>query len=440
MNVFCYFDNPKAPNYPDRLIECWRESWEANGFTPRVMTEADARANPRFTEIEATCKALPTVNDRRFEMSCWLRWLAFQQVAPGVFTDYDVINFSLRPEDVPTGNVVCLESPASPCCIYATREGLAGFLDAFKLGNQCATLIDGRQHTSDLMVFQAWHKGPPIALSKLVTHAGHLHSQCVHFPNGLVKNKWLYEHRWKAVEAHRIERATNYACPQERIAPEGMVAIVLTHAEAKETTERHMSFWRNHGFPIWMISPTDHPLALPGDHQTFHLGLDSYAGARKAQKIVAILKMFCASQYAHAVWFEYDSICLHQTISPASGLWGCLAQNTEPLRFISPRYAVPPLVFDRASAKAMLAAHARYPEILEGGFDDRFLSGLAHISGVPISGNLPGTYAQNTITKRDYEPLRDAIIKHDAAWIHGLKDKDSLDVALDAWKERCERK
>lgn len=443
MKVACYFDDPRY-DYPDRLVTEWRESWSDHGFETAILTEEDARRHPKFQEIDDLVATIPTVNQRRYERACWLRWLAFQLHAPAVCTDYDVINFGLRPEHVPVGDLISLETSISGSCCYATPKGIQGFLDYYPKWKELGAVVTlyGQPHLSDMQVFAATYRGPRLAYSVFTDHPGHFASCCVHFPNGLVCEEWRHANRWKAVSAHRVARfkcasgaEAEKAETEEAMDHEGMLLVVQAFQGQEDLVRRHLPLWQKHGLPIWLLSPIDSPLVVPGVDQNIHIGQNSFSGPRKANRLAATLQLLCVSKYSHFVWFEPDSICLQAEIKPGNGLGGILHGSSEPTRFVSPHFLQTPLLFDRQSAVKMLAAHRRYPMIQEEGHDDRFFSTLAYAGHVPMFNNAPGTFGYNTIAPEHYAAVREAISKG-VAWIHGIKDEATLNVVLEAWSQK----
>ena len=73
-------------------LALWREQWSAAGYEPRVLTEADARRHPQYEQLRERYAALPTVNSRHYELSCFVRYAAMAaQPDGGWMVDYDVM-------------------------------------------------------------------------------------------------------------------------------------------------------------------------------------------------------------------------------------------------------------------------------------------------------------------------------------------------------------
>lgn len=197
MNIYCYHhDLLDAEHLWNKsLIDRWRSSWSLRGFTPIMLTEVDARLHPRFSEIAEIVPSLPTTNYLSFERACWLRWLAYALKAPGLFSDYDCINFTLTPDMVPTGEgLLPLEYPVSPAFFYSTVEGINHFIDAIGNAHRLITDYNGGRHVCDMLLMQnLWPKTwQVIATSYLDIIAGRSKlAHCVDFNNGGVRGLGL---------------------------------------------------------------------------------------------------------------------------------------------------------------------------------------------------------------------------------------------------------
>ena len=136
---------------------------------------------------------------------------------------------------------------------------------------------------------------------------------------------------------------------------------------------------------------------------------------------------FIATVYDYAAIFEYDALCLKQKIDVSPGLHGIVQANSEPHIFYTPRYVNSPWIVDRESAMKMLVVAEKYPDLMEGGNDDRYLSALAWVAGVPVLGHHEPGLGRNTITISDW-PLMEELIQKGAKWLHGVKTEDTLAI------------
>ena len=71
-----------AKDYKD-LLFMWEESWALQGWQPVILRESDAMRHPKFAANLKDLKMLPTKNNRKYELACYLRWFAAVQVGCG---------------------------------------------------------------------------------------------------------------------------------------------------------------------------------------------------------------------------------------------------------------------------------------------------------------------------------------------------------------------
>lgn len=200
-----------------------------------------------------------------------------------------------------------------------------------------------------------------------------------------------------------------------------MKCYILAHGKKQEVFNRHMPYWERLDIPICVACPTDDPVETT--HKRIFTGRSSLNGVHAVERLRKILEHFVCGDDAFGLFFEYDSICLLENVVERRGLHGCIkvTQPEHMARFISPRYVTSPWMLDRLSAHLMLEIAQAYP-IFEEGMDDRYLSALAHLAGVPILDFPEGSYSQNNITPKFYSHIGNAM------WIHGLKDKSATDI------------
>jgi len=197
MHIYCYHHDLQDAERPCNkgLIDRWRSSWSLRGFTPVLLTEENARLHPRFSEIDAIVSEYPTTNYRVFERACWLRWLAYALKAPGLFSDYDCINFTLTPDMVPEGEgLLPLEAPVSPAFFYSTESGINCFIDAIGGAGRLITQFNGGQHVCDMLlmrdIWPYYYKALATSYVDIIVGRSEL-AHCVNFNNGGVRGMGL---------------------------------------------------------------------------------------------------------------------------------------------------------------------------------------------------------------------------------------------------------
>ena len=161
MKVYTYYSNVGSMNAFEqaRMIALWKASWSRHGWEPIVLTPADARANPMHDQLVAKFATFPTVNNKEYEMACWLRWIAMAMVG-GTMTDYDVLAFGFTPADIPTNDgefvSILADNNPCPCAVSGTAQQYENTVRAFAEMMPGDSAVHGdRPHFSDQSAVQA---------------------------------------------------------------------------------------------------------------------------------------------------------------------------------------------------------------------------------------------------------------------------------------------
>jgi hypothetical protein len=187
--VYTYFYPGSADS--ERMLELWVTSWTKNGWSPTVLTPKMVKEHPLYPGLCERAAKLPTVNVAEYELQCYLRWLAFDIRAPGVFSDYDTINYSLKPEQVVrlpegSGRIVAYShcGHPNPGLFVADQLGVRRFLKDLMHGDPPTDTIGGRPHVSDMyFFFRNAEKAPGKLLCPNVGFDGWEAAPCVHYNN-----------------------------------------------------------------------------------------------------------------------------------------------------------------------------------------------------------------------------------------------------------------
>lgn len=197
--VTTYFDPVDGIDKADQLaqIEIWKASWESRGWNPVVIGWLEAAKHPLYEKFLKKVESFPTINNKKYEVSCFLRWLALDQVGGGFMTDYDVLPGRLMPRDIvelrknSNFNVLQLnDGGLVPSCVYSTRKALKPWIKYILDYTPSATdLESGMPHVSDQSVVRiaglegaAGVKGS--AVVKEVGEEDWIGAPAVHFATG----------------------------------------------------------------------------------------------------------------------------------------------------------------------------------------------------------------------------------------------------------------
>jgi hypothetical protein len=160
MNVFTYYEFIPGRNfqgYPE-ILKLWHQSWRSNGWTPIVIGEAQFRLHPEADAYDARMKLFPTINDARYDLACFRRWLAMATLG-GLMTDADVMNRGFRPEHLPFpmhATVLCEHQV--PCVVYGTTVQYLEVCHQFsKYQIRPTDLFNGKPLVEDMTILRAVH-------------------------------------------------------------------------------------------------------------------------------------------------------------------------------------------------------------------------------------------------------------------------------------------
>lgn len=213
MNVFSYYHDVSYSKYPRELISRWESSWKSFGFDPIILQESDARKHHLFDEYDELVKTIPTMNDPGWERHCWLRWLSYELASPGMFTDWDVINFGFTPDEIKENewNLTGMDQTGT-AALYGSKLALRAFVSIIPFAIQMAYKVDGVRHVEDMHLMTSpllnglrsvhpvgWVYGEP----------GYLQAKLIHFSNSKIPIEFRENNRWKLVDAVSQWRSDN---------------------------------------------------------------------------------------------------------------------------------------------------------------------------------------------------------------------------------------
>lgn len=148
--TFCAPIHGKTPEHEAALVGLWRDSWTANGWEAIVLDESSVRIDEEVAKMLLAYRALPSINRKKLDYYCYVRWLAVAQAGGGFMCDYDVINYNFRPR--PVGNLALYERSV-PCLVSGTAaeyERVARFFASYAVAPD--DRLQGKLHVSDMMI------------------------------------------------------------------------------------------------------------------------------------------------------------------------------------------------------------------------------------------------------------------------------------------------
>lgn len=209
----------------------------------------------------------------------------------------------------------------------------------------------------------------------------------------------------------------------------------MTHAGRSSESLLLLKHWGRFDIPIVVFTPKN-----SGIPQTKNMHVEwgdcGPMGEPMYTRIIHALEMMVDSQDDHALFVEFDCMCLLPHITWRNGLHGSiqLRYYEHALQFMAERYVTPPYMLDRNSAIKMLAVAKEYPEVQEGGYADRLLSALANLAGVPIQDFPERSWSKLTVDpERLTPPMKlslDIAASQGVKWYHFIKTKEQFDFVL----------
>jgi hypothetical protein len=176
VKVFTYqHDYPNCRNEILRQVWLWQQSWQARGWEPRVLSEADARVDSDYAALSAAASKYPTLNNPAYERQCYLRHLAFRAAHAEFISDYDVLNVSYAPSEYHRslsygGKIVSLDVGGNVSVACFSPGGRDTFINL--LLDEGAVLSTGGYtypgkptHYSDMTVFMSMAGKERVAVS-----------------------------------------------------------------------------------------------------------------------------------------------------------------------------------------------------------------------------------------------------------------------------------
>ncbi len=148
--TFCAPIDGKIPEHEAALVDLWRESWNANGWEAIVLDESAVRVDEEVARMLLAYRDLPSINRRKLDYYCYVRWLAVAQAGGGFMCDYDVINYGFGPR--PVGKLALYERSV-PCLVSGTAaeyDRVARFFAAYTVAAD--DRLQGKPHVSDMMI------------------------------------------------------------------------------------------------------------------------------------------------------------------------------------------------------------------------------------------------------------------------------------------------
>lgn len=210
--------------------------------------------------------------------------------------------------------------------------------------------------------------------------------------------------------------------------------VIIAHGNGIAAFKRHEKFWLMHDVPLLVCCPENDPVETT--HEKLVIGKAEHGGAQAALRLQGLMVELNRRQWNRCIIYEYDSFLLAPKLPQHRGFYGICFGNAESPKYSAPIYANPPWYFDRDSFEAMKAKSEAYPGFVEGGYADRYFSGLAYLAGVPVSDFEPPGYSRGLIQAEHLTEVENAIKQHHCYAFHGIKQEWVLRAIEQFWDEK----
>lgn len=197
--IYTYYEDVSGGRYAntdnERLLGVWRRSWERRGWRTVVLGREDAMKNPKYGEYENRFMRYPSKNDRRYELACFLRWVAMEERG-GYHCDFDVMNNGFDGEH---GDGLTFYSKfLVPAMTWGTKEDYGRMLELFMSYD-----YEGKDHVSDQSIlvenasrFEYVHR---YMMPEIEQEDNWFEYELTHYPNTQMTALELHP-RWRVVE------------------------------------------------------------------------------------------------------------------------------------------------------------------------------------------------------------------------------------------------
>lgn len=222
--------------------------------------------------------------------------------------------------------------------------------------------------------------------------------------------------------------------------------VIMAHAEAQETYDRHLPLWKAHRCDTIVFCPADAPINTGLHMLTW--GKRSHHDAEANRRFKRLIEFIAMMSYDRYVIFEYDALCLtaeiptfferskERYLRPLDGkdfskpylAANVFRDNGPDRKFKGSTFCHPPLILTRLGLKVLLPHLNALPDDAELGFWDRMLGLACENAGIePFDFMKAGLgYAQNTIKPHQWQDAY-AAAANGAVFFHGVKCFGALD-------------
>jgi hypothetical protein len=156
MNIYTFYEPINNSTFSDnkKILEVWKKSWSYYGWNPIVLTLEDCKKHSFYEKYREKCESFPTVNDKNYEILCYLRWLAMANLG-GWHCDFDVINYGFEPIDYKEKIVSCTHWSLGASTVHLPKNGYENLINLiynYEVSEKDINTEFKRHHVSDMTI------------------------------------------------------------------------------------------------------------------------------------------------------------------------------------------------------------------------------------------------------------------------------------------------
>jgi hypothetical protein len=189
--VFTYYE-PVLDNQDEerqKLLNLWRKSWTAYGWTPIVFDSNIAKKHPEYEQYYRAFYSFPTVNPKAYEVACFVRWVCMLVVGGGYLSDMDVMNYGFTPDDaakMTNGSFHVFQS-AVPAFTHGSNAEYERIVKMFAYYSEPFDVEYDKPHTSDMHMLIRFARAGKIKTSIILFEPNVQESKLVHYSTSLTQ-------------------------------------------------------------------------------------------------------------------------------------------------------------------------------------------------------------------------------------------------------------
>jgi len=227
---------------------------------------------------------------------------------------------------------------------------------------------------------------------------------------------------------------------------ENTLVAVSCYAGDQHQVENNLPYYKHHGRPVWLMSPSDAPVIGIEGVECYAAGKRGWIGPHTLDRQRKFLEKLSQSSYRYFLFNDADSVCLSPTLPDylfkhTDTFWSNEVLDTNPGPSRLPKIALqPPYFFSNTVVRALLrvasvpalsytqaTAHGELPVPTD--CVDHWLLQIVYAAGVEHQ-SFPDGCSWETASSNGLEQMKIHTGKLGKVFIHSIKTKEVLDALV----------